>query len=298
MPVDYVANFMTCDLDPAAWASAREAEGWPVLGCADHLWSAQRPFPHVWVTLATMAAATSRATLTSSFANNLLRSPVEFAQASLQMQQVSGGRFEAGLGAGWTRDEAVGAGLAYPEAGERAARYIEAITIVRELLRNRKGTFSGAHYTTDVVALGPNPTAGPPPLVASLGGARTIRNIAPLVDRVELKMISAATRNGSLDLSMLAGIPRSHVSDLVAKVREVNEHVPLGLFVLCSVGDDARTKAVAEMLDGTFLGGFYGEAAKVAEHVQGLADLGISRAQLSPFNDEGFELLAPHLFSR
>ena len=52
---------------------------------------------------------------------------IEFALAALQMQSVSGGRFEAGLGAGWSRDEAVGAGLGYPSTGVRAGRYIEAV---------------------------------------------------------------------------------------------------------------------------------------------------------------------------
>ena len=295
--MDHVANFMSCAIDPSAWAKAREDEGWQVLGCADHLWSATRPFPHVWVTLATMAAATSRVRLTSSFSNNLLRSPVEFAQASLQMQQVSRGRFEAGLGAGWTRDEAIGASLTYPSAAGRASRYIEAIKIVGPLLRDGHGAFTGEHYSTDVAVLGPRPDAGPPPLVASLGGARTIKHIAPLVDRVELKMISAATRDGALDVTMLAGIPRSHVSDLVAKVREVAPTVPIGLFVLCSIGTDARTKAMEDMLGDTFLGGFYGSAAKVAHNLAELADLGIERVQLSPFNDDGFEMLAPHVFA-
>src|SRR5262245_60623264 len=124
---------MTVDVDPVTWAQTREAEGWQVLGCADHFWTGTRAYPHSWVTLGAMAAATSRSLLTTSFANNLFRSPVEFAQASLQMQIVSGGRFEAGLGAGWTKEEAVGASLHYPEPSERAGRLIEAVQIVRQL---------------------------------------------------------------------------------------------------------------------------------------------------------------------
>jgi alkanesulfonate monooxygenase SsuD/methylene tetrahydromethanopterin reductase-like flavin-dependent oxidoreductase (luciferase family) len=82
--MDFVANFMSADQDPIAWSQTRESEGWQVLGCADHFWSANRTFPHLWVTLATMAASTTRPLITSSFANNLFRSPVEFAQAALQ----------------------------------------------------------------------------------------------------------------------------------------------------------------------------------------------------------------------
>ena len=77
--MELIANFMSGDLDPAGWARRREDEGWDALGCADHFYSPNRGYPHLWVTLATFAAATSRVMLTSSFANNLFRTPVEFA---------------------------------------------------------------------------------------------------------------------------------------------------------------------------------------------------------------------------
>jgi len=294
--MEFIANFMTCDLSPASWARAREGEGWDVLGCADHFFTADRPYPHLWVTLATMAAATSTVRLTSSFANNLLRSPVEFAQAALAMQAVSDGRFEAGLGAGWTRNEIEGASLTYPLPRDRAGRYAEAITIARALLADGRCTFNGRYYDIDVPTIGLRPGAdGRPPLVASLGGDRTIREIAPLVDRVELKLISAATRGGQLELDKLASIPRSHLDDLVTKVRAVNATVPLSVFILCSVGDDARTRAVESMLGDSFLGGFFGDAAKVADSMHALADAGISRVQVSPFTEQSFELLASRL---
>jgi len=295
--VEFIANFMTVDLDPATWARQREAEGWHVLGCADHLWSGTRPFPHAWVTLGVFAATTSRCQLTTSFANNLFRSPVEFAQAAWQMQLVSNGRFEAGLGAGWSKDEAVGASIEYPEPRDRAGRLIEAVHIVRQLFDTGKASYHGAYYDIEVPFLGPqeHPIA-PPPLVASLGGDRTIKGAGPYCDRIELKLISAATRDGALDLPKLASIPISHLHDLVAKVRAVNETAPLSVFILCSVGDDPQTKAVEEMLGDSFFGGFYGHPEKVASSMHALADAGLARVQVSPFSADSFEKLAPHLF--
>jgi alkanesulfonate monooxygenase SsuD/methylene tetrahydromethanopterin reductase-like flavin-dependent oxidoreductase (luciferase family) len=81
----------------------------------------------------------------------------------------------------------------------------------------------------------------------------------------------------------------------VAEVRAVNETAPLGMFVMCSVADDERTREWAERLDGTFMGGFFGDPAEVARRLQELADAGVSRVQVSPFSDASFELLAPHL---
>ena len=295
--MEFIANFMTAEEDPVVWSQTREAEGWNVLGCADHFFSPNKSYPHVWVTLATMAAATKKVKLTTSFANNLFRSPVEFAQASLQMQSVSHGRFEAGLGAGWEKAEAEGSSIRYPSPGERAGMYIESAHIVRELFDTGACTFSGKYYNMDVPKIGPMPAAGPPPLVASLGGPRTIQGIAPIADRVEIKLISAITRNGSVDLPAMATIPESHLYDLVQQVREVNPTVPLSVFILCSVGDDARTAAVENMLGDSFLGGFYGSAAKVSESMFRLAEAGIDRVEVSPFTESSFANLATKLFA-
>lgn len=98
--VDLVANYTSWTIDPRSFAREAEQAGFAGVSCSDHFFRTSA-YPHMWVTLAAMAAATERVFLTSSFANNLFRSPVEFAQASLTMQALSDGRFEAGLGAGW-----------------------------------------------------------------------------------------------------------------------------------------------------------------------------------------------------
>jgi alkanesulfonate monooxygenase SsuD/methylene tetrahydromethanopterin reductase-like flavin-dependent oxidoreductase (luciferase family) len=113
--VRYVVNLLEADVDPREWARRREAEGWDALAVADHVFTATRPYPHVWVTAAAMAMATHDVTITTAFVNNLLRSPVEVAQAARQLQVVSDGRFELGLGAGWADEEITGSGLRYPQ---------------------------------------------------------------------------------------------------------------------------------------------------------------------------------------
>ena len=294
--MEFIANLMDAELDPVEWARLRESEGWHVLGCADHFFSPTKTYPHVWVTLAAMAAATSKAKLTTSFANNLFRSPVEFAQASLQMQRISHGRFEAGLGAGWEKAEALGADIDYPDPAVRAERFIEAARIVRQFFDTGACRFEGKHYDIDVPRLGPIPPEGAPPLVCSLGGPRTIRNIAPIADRVEVKLISQITRDGAVNLPAMASVPESHLHDLVAQIRDVNPTVPLSVFILCSAGDDDRTKGVESLLGDSFLGGFYGAPGKVAASMMRLADAGVDRIEVSPFTEASFSALAEELF--
>jgi hypothetical protein len=83
----------------------------------------------------------------------------------------------------------------------------------------------------------------------------------------------------------------------VQQVRAVNPTVPLSVFILCSVGDDARTTAVEKMLGDSFLGGFYGSAAKVSESMFRLAEAGIDRVEVSPFTEGSFATLATKLFA-
>jgi len=126
--VEYVVNLMRVDDEPGEWARRREGQGWHLLSVADHF-RLTSPFPHVWVSAAAMAAATTTVGITTAFVNNLLRSPVEVAQAALQMQRVSGGRFELGLGAGWAEDEVLGAGLRYPEPRDRAGAFVKLLIL-------------------------------------------------------------------------------------------------------------------------------------------------------------------------
>ncbi len=293
--MEFVANYVDATIAPGAWAVQRQAEGWTGLGVADHLWDRGRAYPHVWVALGVMAAVTTRPILTSSFANNLLRSPVDVAQAAFAMQQASDGRFEVGLGAGWSRDEIVGSGLVYPSPGERVERYREAILALRDLLEHRATRFQGQHYQLDVPAIGP--PGERPPLVASLGGPRSIGEIAPLVDRVEIKFTSTATRGGNLDYAAFAAIGPDHLRDLIERVRDANPTVPLGTFVQVGCGADPRLTQLADTFGGTWMGNFIGEPAKVADALLTLEDLGIERVQLTPYVGATFELLAPELLA-
>ena len=99
--------------------------GWHGVCASDHFW-VTHSYPHVFVAATEMACNTEKLKLTTSFCNNLFRSPVEFCQAAFSLQQASSGRFEAGLGAGWLEEELVAAGLEYPQPKERITRYIEA----------------------------------------------------------------------------------------------------------------------------------------------------------------------------
>lgn len=292
--MEYVTNLMDVSVNPGEWARQREDEGWDVLSVADHFYTDHRPFPHVWVAVTAIAAATSNVKVTTSFVNNLLRSPVEVAQAALLLHKVSDGRFELGVGAGWAEGEIIDAGMEYPVPRDRAGMYIEAIQIVRSLITEGTCSFNGSYYSVNAKNLGPLGDE-PPLLIGSVGGSRTVREVTPFLDRVEIKASSASTRGGKLDLQVMANIPESHLLSMIEKVQAIRPGIELGMFVLCNAGYDEFTKGLEQTMGDNLYGRFFGSPEKVAEGLKWLAEQGISRAQLSPFDDASLDRLAPLL---
>ena len=283
---------------PAAWAAEMEAQGWDGICASDHILVGTNPYPHVFATAAAMATATDRIAVTTSFANNLFRSPVEFAQASLTLQVLSNGRFEAGLGAGWAEHEMLAMGLDYPDPPTRVSMYIEALTIVRALLMDGQCRFNGDHYKVDLSGeyrLGPMP-ATPPPLIASAGGPRNIRESTPLVDRVEIKASARGTRGGALDLEEVALVTEADVRDNIQRVKQINPEMPIGIFLLVGTGEMAN--GLKAQFGNGFLGRFIGHAEDVAEALSDLADLGIDRVQLTELLPGSQQQLQPLLCSQ
>ena len=139
-------------------------------------------------------------------------------------------------------------------------------------------------YGNDPLGLNPKLGAGDgvvaPPLVASLGGPWTIRHIAPLVDRVELKF-GNTTRSGDLSMDALAAVTLGDLAANVAAVREVAPDVPIGAFAMIAVGSDDEVGAVRGRVGSELYGSFVGSRQQVLEALDGLADVGVDRVQVS-----------------
>ena len=286
--MQFFANLTSAEYDPATFAVDAEAAGFDGVTCSDHYWL-RSVFPHLWVSLGAMASATERVTLAPSFANNLFRSPIEFVQASVTMQRISHGRYEAGLGAGWTEQELLATGGTFPDGRTRARMYAEALQIVRQCLTTGRCQFEGEHYTMDVPDVFPI-LDDPPPLVASVGSPWTMRHITPLVDRVELKF-GRTTRGGALDVPALGTVTRDELAQMIDVVRTAKPDVEIGLFTLIAIGDSPEVQAMAAALGDNLCGSFVGDAERVADHLRELAELGISRVQVTEFVKGSTELL-------
>lgn len=288
--MEYVANLTRANVDAAAWAKTCEASGWDGVAIADHTVLSDRLWPHVWVLASAAAVATERITITTAFANNLMRHPFEFAQAAMAMQSVSGGRFEAGLGAGWASDEMRALGLELPPPGERVERYVEALQVCRQLFDTGACRFEGDWYQVDVDNFNIEGVDAPP-LFGSLGGSRMLREASPHLDRIEIKAASAATRGGALDFARIGLVSIDHVKRKVDQARSANPDAPLSFFALCSAAPGSEAM-VADFPDDAFYKPFFGEPAQVVDALENLAAFGFSRATVAAMDPSQFEVIA------
>lgn len=179
-----------------------------------------------WVTLAGLARETSRLRLGTLVSSATFRLPGPLAISVAQVDAMSGGRVELGLGAGWFDDEHRAYGIPFPPVVERFERLEEQLEIVTGLWATPPGerySFTGRHYAlSDSPAL-PKPVQSPrPPVIVGGHGAvrtpalaaayadefnvpfATVEATATQYDRVRRACEAAGRDPGSLRLSAAA----------------------------------------------------------------------------------------------
>lgn len=150
-----------------------------------------------WATLAGLAVETRRIRLGTLMTAATFRLPGPLAIEVAQIDQMSGGRIEFGIGAGWYEAEHAAYGIPFPAVGERFDRLTEQLEIITGLWGAEEGatySFAGKHYQlTDSPAL-PKPAQRPRPPVV-LGGAgprRTPQLAARFADEFNIPFASIA----------------------------------------------------------------------------------------------------------
>lgn len=128
-----------------------------------------------WVSLAGLARETRRIRLGTLVTPATFRLPGVLAIQVAQVDQMSGGRVELGLGAGWFEAEHSAYGIPFPGTVERFDRLEEQLAIVTGLLGTPSGetfSFAGTHYTLNDSPALPKPVQERVPLIVGGGGKR------------------------------------------------------------------------------------------------------------------------------
>jgi alkanesulfonate monooxygenase SsuD/methylene tetrahydromethanopterin reductase-like flavin-dependent oxidoreductase (luciferase family) len=180
--VEYVASWR----DYLEMARIAEDIGLDSLWLGDHLLyryaneASKGPW-ECWSFLSALAAVTTRVELGPLVLCAGFRNPALVAKMSETIDEISGGRFILGLGAGWNEPEY--AAFGYP-FDHRFARFAEAFEIIRALLREGKVDYEGTFYSARECEIIPRgPRAGKIPLMIGSFGEKMLRLTLPHVDQ-------------------------------------------------------------------------------------------------------------------
>jgi probable F420-dependent oxidoreductase len=145
--------------------------GFSTLLVADHFHNPTVCTPR----LAAAAAVTTTLRVGSYVYDNDFRHPVLLAREAADIDLLSEGRMELGLGAGWSKDEYDMVGIPFDPGPVRASRYEEAVAIIRALHSLETVTHRGEHYRVENCSLLVEPVQRPIPLLLGGGGPRMTR---------------------------------------------------------------------------------------------------------------------------
>lgn len=179
--------FMTPTPNIVPLAMAAEQAGWSMATLSDHIVNAESPktpypytpdgkrrwpefteFPDQFVTIAAMAAVTTRLRFTTNAFVLPMRDPFSVAKSLATISAISGGRIVPTIGVGWSRDEFDILGREFANRGKRCDEMIE---VMRLLWTGEYVEFKGKYYQFDRLEMNPKPARTIPIWVAGMSDA-------------------------------------------------------------------------------------------------------------------------------
>jgi F420-dependent oxidoreductase-like protein len=235
-----------------------------------------RPGPtDAWTTLAGLARETSRIRLGTLVTPVTFRRPGPLAISVAQIDAMSGGRVELGLGTGWHDEEHANYGIPFPAMKVRFEMLEEQLQIVRGLwAAPGRFSFDGTHYELVDAAALPKPVQqpGPPIIVGGYGATRTPRLAATYADEFNVPM-------GPVDVTAAQ----------FDRVREASAKTGRTLVLsaaqtICVGKDEAevrrRAEAIGQSPDQLRATGLGGTPAEVVDKIGAFAAAGATRIYL------------------
>ncbi len=272
-----------------------ERLGFPSLFRSDHYFTGpietnQQDSLECFLSFVMAAEETSSLRLGPMVTPVTFRRPVDVGRMAAQIDQLSGGRFVMGLGAGWNQPEHDAYGLDFPSTRERFERLEEAVQLMQALWQPGPSHYRGRYYQLDGADCQPTPEAGRPPILIGGGGER--RTI-PMAARY-------ATEWNCVSLTPEA---YAHKRDVMARAcdairRDPNE-IEHSMMMFHAVGPPELVEAGGKFAQGMFggrgesldefLAGFkaagrlVGGADETVDALGRLAEAGVAEVQFQHF---------------
>jgi F420-dependent oxidoreductase-like protein len=244
-----------------------------------------------WTTLAGLARDTNRIRLGTLVTPITFRLPGPLAITVAQVDEMSDGRVELGLGAGWFDAEHTAYGIPFPDLGGRFDRLEEQLEIITGLWETPVGEtydFVGTHYTLEASPALAVPTQSPrPPIVmGGFGPKRTPRLAATYADEFNVPFFpSAAFASAAANVIAACEARDRDPATMVFSAAQV---------VCCGRTDDEiarRAAAIGREVDDLRENGVAGTPDECAAKLREFADAGATRAYLQVLDDTDLEHL-------
>jgi probable F420-dependent oxidoreductase len=143
-----------------------------------HEGSVTSPCYEIWTTLSALATATTKIRLGSMTLVNPFRYPSVVAKMTSTLDNISNGRIEVGIGAGWFKGEFDAYGIPFIDAETRIAALREGIQIIKKMWTEEKTTFKGKYYSVESAYCAPKPVQKPHPPVWVGGSVPAVLKVA------------------------------------------------------------------------------------------------------------------------
>ena len=295
-------------------ARAAEDLGIDSLRRSDHFFSlagqTRQPSLETWVALTVAALETKRVQIGPLVCSMTFRHPALLARMAAQVDVLSGGRLELGVGAGWNAAEHEAFGIRLPQVKERMDRLEEGILVIRALLENDVASFDGEHYQLKDATCLPKPAQSPLPLlIGGTGERRTLRLVAEHAQHwnaVSINMRDYPKKIAALERHCAdvgrdpKEIKRSRMAGFViGRDREEQarhlERVAPSVRYLAGLDFDRALPAIREH------GWVVGTPGEIVEQVQEMADAGIEEFMAQHHAQDDFatlELFASEVMER
>jgi len=147
----------------------------------------ETPLLECWSILSALASITKRIRLGTLVLCNSYRYPSLLAKMAASLDNISGGRLEFGIGAGWRRPEYIAYGIPFPRLSERVEQLKEALQIIKMMWTLKEPSFKGEYYNIKKATMFPKPLQKPhPPIMIGGHGKEVLKVTAEFADKCDI----------------------------------------------------------------------------------------------------------------
>jgi probable F420-dependent oxidoreductase len=211
-----------------AWAERAEALGFYSVSVADHMFTRTnflnfertpaQPQIECYMTLAAVAAITKRVRLVPFISPMKFRHPPLLAKMLSTIDNISGGRVIAGLGAGWQLEEFENYGFGYATNAERIERLGEGIRILKAMWTEDEPRFEGRYYKIEKAYNFPKPVQKPHPPIMMGGSGKKILEVG--AREADIMNLIAAVYQGTIEATQQAAFDNTQLKKKIAQLHE------------------------------------------------------------------------------